>query len=152
MRGADINYLNKKTGMTHLRLAIEEELPAKIVKWLLKSGANPHILDYDDRDCCDAASGKEIYKNIVALQTGECKLNKELRINPATLIQQTEAKRSLISELMQKVNVSKAQNPLPLRQQTTIGPLLYELLEDDQLNKAGPERAGAVKNNGQNKP
>lgn len=55
MRGADINYLNKKTGMTHLRQAIELTLPPKIIKWLLKSGANPHILDYEGMDSCDAA-------------------------------------------------------------------------------------------------
>ena len=55
MRGADINYLSKKLGMTPIRLAIENVMPAKIVKWLLKSGANPHILDYEGKDCCDVA-------------------------------------------------------------------------------------------------
>lgn len=48
MRGADINYLNRKTGMTHLRHALDEALPVKVINFLIKSGANPHILDYND--------------------------------------------------------------------------------------------------------
>lgn len=55
MRGADVNYINRKTGFTHLRLAIEKELSPKIVKWLVKSGANPHILGFDGLDCCQIA-------------------------------------------------------------------------------------------------
>lgn len=55
MRGADINFINRVTGFTHLRLAIELNMPAKIIKWLLKLGANPHILGYDNLDCCDVA-------------------------------------------------------------------------------------------------
>ena len=55
MRGADINYINRKNGYTHLRNAIEKELPSKIVRWLIRSGANPHILGYDGQDCCQVA-------------------------------------------------------------------------------------------------
>ena len=62
MRGANINHLNRITGMTHLRYAIDQGLPPKIINFLLKSGANPHILDYNDQDSCDAASKMEQYK------------------------------------------------------------------------------------------
>lgn len=128
MRGADINYLNKKTGMTHLRLAIEKEMPAKIVKWLLKSGANPHIVDYEGTDCCDVAGKKDIYKNIAALHTGECEIDPKLRVKPETIIEQLEARRALISELLTKVNFSKAQQQSKPRKDL---PLIYEQLEDN---------------------
>ena len=64
MRGADINYLNRKTGMTHLRHAIDEKLPVKVINFLLKSGANPHILDFKDQDSCDVTKHMSMYKKV----------------------------------------------------------------------------------------
>lgn len=61
MRGADVNYLNRKTGFTHLRHAIEANLHPKIIAFLIKNGANPHIMDYNDQDACDIARSKPLY-------------------------------------------------------------------------------------------
>lgn len=74
-RGSMINYLNRKNGFTHLRQAIEMDLPKKIIKWLIKQGANPHIMDYHGRDSCDAASSKKIYKCVKELHTGKCEID-----------------------------------------------------------------------------
>jgi ankyrin repeat protein len=55
MRGAEINYVNKKNGLTPLHFAIENNMNSKIVNFLLKQGANPHIEDFNGQDCCDKA-------------------------------------------------------------------------------------------------
>ena len=68
MRGADVNYLNRKTGFTHLRHAIEVNLHPKVIAFLIKNGANPHILDYNDQDSCDAALKNPIYQKVKGLQ------------------------------------------------------------------------------------
>ena len=51
MRGADVNYVSRKSGMTPLLFAIENQLPSKIIRFLLKSGANPHQEDKKGQDC-----------------------------------------------------------------------------------------------------
>ena len=53
VRGADINYVNKN-GCTALHLCVENKL-TEPVGFLLKKGANPHILDMSEMDCCDKA-------------------------------------------------------------------------------------------------
>jgi ankyrin repeat protein len=45
MRGSDLNHCSLKTGWTPIHWAIENNISAKIVKFLLKNGANPHIED-----------------------------------------------------------------------------------------------------------
>jgi ankyrin repeat protein len=55
MRGADVNYVNKITGLTPLHQAIEAKLNSKIVNFLIKAGGNPHMEDYNGKDCCDKA-------------------------------------------------------------------------------------------------
>jgi ankyrin repeat protein len=52
MRGADINFINKM-GKTPLHHAIENNLEAGTIKFLLNSGANPHIEDNEGHDVCD---------------------------------------------------------------------------------------------------
>lgn len=55
MRGANINYTTISTGKTALHLAVENNLPKKVIKFLLKRGADPHIEDKDRKDVCDKA-------------------------------------------------------------------------------------------------
>lgn len=54
MRGMDINHCGN-TGMTPLMWAIKHNLPSKIIKFMLKNGADPHIENFDGQDCCDLA-------------------------------------------------------------------------------------------------
>jgi ankyrin repeat protein len=53
VRGADVNYVNTN-GNTALHLCIENSL-VDAVTFLLKKGANPHIMDLGDEDACDKA-------------------------------------------------------------------------------------------------
>ena len=55
MRGSNINYQNKMTGLTPLHYAIENNYNSKMVKFMLTYGANPHHEDPDGNDCCDKA-------------------------------------------------------------------------------------------------
>mmetsp|Transcript_35329 Transcript_35329/g.54084 ORF Transcript_35329/g.54084 Transcript_35329/m.54084 type:complete len:89 (-) Transcript_35329:1070-1336(-) len=80
MRGADINYCNQKQGFTALHIAIEKQYPVKIIKFLLKSKANPHIEDFNGEDCCDKAANFVKYREIKKLARRECLTNPNLRI------------------------------------------------------------------------
>ena len=53
VRGADVNYCNRN-GNTSLHLCIENNL-VDSVQFLLKKGANPHIMDLSGEDSCDKA-------------------------------------------------------------------------------------------------
>ena len=64
MRGANVNYCNKRTGQTPLHAAISMKLNSKVVKFLLKNGANPHVENNDGFDCCDLAIDIERYAKI----------------------------------------------------------------------------------------
>ena len=66
-RGSKINYQNKY-GKTPLHHAIEANLPAKIVKWLVKMGSDPLIQDNQGQSCCDLAAANERYTKIKELQ------------------------------------------------------------------------------------
>ena len=55
IRGSNINYINKNTLLTPLHLAIEHRASKKIVNFMLRHNANPHIEDREGRDCCDKA-------------------------------------------------------------------------------------------------
>ena len=79
MRGSNINYCNKKTGHTPLHTAIELKLNSKVTKFLLKSGANPHVEDYNGQDCCDKAT-HERYQKIKIFKSEVCKLDPSLRV------------------------------------------------------------------------
>ena len=55
MRGCDINNCCKESGWTPLHWAIEKKLPTKVVKFLIKNGAYPHVEDANGQDVCDKA-------------------------------------------------------------------------------------------------
>jgi ankyrin repeat protein len=74
MRGSDINYSSSK-GQTALYYAITNRLPERVVKFLIKYGANPHIEDIDGKDCCDKAKGVEEYSKIPQIDYARCKIN-----------------------------------------------------------------------------
>lgn len=80
MRGANINFQTLRDGQTPLHLALENNISEKIVKFLLKAGANPHIEDKYGRDCCDLVASKPQYRKIKALSKKECHSNPSLRI------------------------------------------------------------------------
>ena len=52
-------------------------MPEKIVKFLLKYGADPHIEDRNGNDACD--KGHELYPNIPTLTSLKCRQTKGLR-------------------------------------------------------------------------
>jgi len=53
VRGANVNYVNRN-GNTALHLCVENKL-VDAVLYLLKKGANPHIMDLGGEDSCDKA-------------------------------------------------------------------------------------------------
>jgi ankyrin repeat protein len=53
VRGADFNYVNRN-GNTALHLCVENHLE-EAVAFLLKKGADPHIMDLSGEDACDKA-------------------------------------------------------------------------------------------------
>lgn len=63
MRNANVNYVNFE-GKTPLHIAIENKMPRKIIKLLLKSGANPHYEDFDGKDVCDKVKNMKEYQGI----------------------------------------------------------------------------------------
>ena len=53
VRGANLDYVNSN-GNTALHLCVENQLNSA-VEFLLKKGANPHIMDLSGEDACDKA-------------------------------------------------------------------------------------------------
>lgn len=61
-RGASVNYVNRN-GYTALHLLIENNVMTpdskatfyESIHFILKKGANPHIMDLNNEDCCDKA-------------------------------------------------------------------------------------------------
>lgn len=53
VRGANVNYVNRN-GNTALHLCVENNL-IDSVNFLIKKGANLHIMDLADEDACDKA-------------------------------------------------------------------------------------------------
>jgi ankyrin repeat protein len=74
-RGSNINYVNKM-GLTVLHMAVEKKKPIKVIEWLIQEGANPHIEDKENKDCCDKVIGSKTYAKCKYLH--KCK--PELRI------------------------------------------------------------------------
>lgn len=58
VRGADINYVNRN-GNTALHLCVENNI-IESVNYLLKKGADPHIMDLADEDACDKAKKNQM--------------------------------------------------------------------------------------------
>ena len=78
-RGAKIDMVNK-FGKTALHLCVEKKLN-EAVDYLLYKGANPHILDLTEQDCCDKAKEKgEKYARIKKLHEGKFDEDRSLRI------------------------------------------------------------------------
>ena len=74
MRGADINYANAK-GKTPLHIAVENRMPASMIKLLMKSGADPHICDLEGYDTCDKVEGIDEYMQLKRFKNRECDAN-----------------------------------------------------------------------------
>lgn len=79
MRGANVNYINKKDGRTALHIVIERRSPVELIKWLLRAGADPHIEDAEGFDCCDRAKQLDMYQNVNKLWKNECVMKPHLR-------------------------------------------------------------------------
>ena len=80
-----------------MRWAIQHKLPSKIIKFLLKNGANPHIKAADGFDACDIAKNIERYRDIKIL-TGHiksCKSNSNSKSNFDNQKQQTQVIENL---------------------------------------------------------
>ena len=63
MRGRNINHCGK-SGLTPMMWAIKDNVPSKVIKFLLKNGSDPHIENFDGEDCCDMAKKNPRYKDI----------------------------------------------------------------------------------------
>ena len=62
-RGAKIDKVNK-FGKNVLHLCVENKLH-EAVDYLLFKGANPHILDLSEKDCCDKAKENGLASNML---------------------------------------------------------------------------------------
>ena len=93
MRGSDINFQNPD-GKTPLHFAIENELADNIIKFLLKAGANPHIMNKHDQDCCDIVQRLGIYPRQFIFYSNECKRDPQLRMKEASPKKEEELEES----------------------------------------------------------
>lgn len=74
-RGANINHINKH-GKTALHICVENKMQPQI-DYLIFKGANPHILDFQELDCCDKAkyNGLAITNKVF----NNCNIKKKLK-------------------------------------------------------------------------
>lgn len=111
MRGADVNYCSETSGMTPLHLAIENQLSSKIVRFLLKTGANPHQEDKEGRDCCDKVSGTDRYQEFRVFRKKECIDDPKLRVTFEQGLMRSKMKKGFKqSEFMNKDKIDIMQN------------------------------------------
>lgn len=62
MRGADINYKSQKLdGLTPLHIALEGQMPQKVIKFLIKNGADTLIEDMEGKNCLKKIEESELY-------------------------------------------------------------------------------------------
>lgn len=73
-RGAKIDKVNK-FGKTALHICIEMKF-REAVEYLLYKGANPHILDLDEKDCCDKAKLNGLALKMLSFNN--CTINKKI--------------------------------------------------------------------------
>ena len=84
VRGANIDYVNSN-GNTALHLCVENGLDSAVT-FLLKKGANPHIMDLRGEDSCDKAK-----KNQMALRIFSFNMcNLRLRVEPVLPVKETK--------------------------------------------------------------
>ena len=100
IRGVDINHACKAKKWTPLHWAIENKLSSKVIKFLLRNGANPHIEDDKGKDCCDKAILVHRYQDIKLFHQKECARDPSLRITSKQLM----LKQSLRQNMAEKVN------------------------------------------------
>ena len=98
MRGADVNYVNQKTGWTPLHFAIQNKLSSKTIKFLINEGAYIHQMDFNGKDCCDKASMNKRYDKIKFFKENSCKENPYLRRYPENMneMKQQLKKREIV--------------------------------------------------------
>ena len=74
-RGAEIDMVNK-FGKTALHYCVEMKLK-EAVEYLLYKGANQHILDLDEKDCCDKAKFNGLALEMLLFNN--CTLSKKIK-------------------------------------------------------------------------
>ena len=79
MRGANINFVFPFNGYTPLHWAIQEGVSSKIVKFLIKNDAYPHVVDNNGQDCCEKSLLNERYHDVSELVNQYGKYDKSLR-------------------------------------------------------------------------
>ena len=100
MRGADVNFVNEKTGFTPLHKAIEDQMDIKIIKFLMSHGANIHAEDNSGKDCCEKIMANGKYQPIHHVFDQYCKTNNtQLRIKPLDLIKQNKKRQKELREM-----------------------------------------------------
>ena len=80
MRGANVNHRNRKNGLTPLHIAIDKDMSSRIIRFLIKNGADPHYEDENGIDCCDKVSQKNRYLEFRVFRQQDCIKDQSLRI------------------------------------------------------------------------
>ena len=73
-RGAKLDYVNK-FGKTVLHMQVEKNCEESVM-FLMFKGANPHILDLDEKDCCDKAKENGLARTFK--EFNNCQLRKKI--------------------------------------------------------------------------
>ncbi len=104
VRGSDINYVNKN-GKTAMHLCVENK-NIEAIGFLIKKGANPHILDLGNEDCCDKAKSNGVA--MAFWQFNNCNVNLKRKPSQLPDIDDAATKRtSHVSLLPTKTGISK---------------------------------------------
>ena len=82
MRGADINYKSQKLdGLTPLHIALEGQMPQKVIKFLIKNGADTLIEDMEGKNCLKKIEESELYPQLKEFIKKKAKEVEELKEN-----------------------------------------------------------------------
>ena len=80
MRGANVNYRNLQNGLTPLHIAINASMSSRVIRFLIKNGANPHFEDLNGLDCCDKVAKMSRYQEFRVFRHQDCRKDQSLRI------------------------------------------------------------------------